>query len=229
MYWPPQTPIQLNISFTFVLYIQLKHGGYTKSKSQRTVSLLCAFVSTAYLEFLKKQTKNITKVIDLICLIISSLNVVGKKNRNGFIFPATILSKRAKYKICVSSTCMVIILLYPFPLQQWPFPFFTFVFESINSEGFEVQAIHKKVFTLCSFTLHTFGQLLTSTVKKHLQANEMVGTDWELKNNNNKKKQYSLTDSLSFYWDVLSSVGVSGAGESLPPYRALSTKHQRQA
>lgn len=79
MYWPPQTPIQLNISFTFVLYIQLKHGGYTKSKSQRTVSLLCAFVSTAYLEFLKKQTKNITKVIDLICLIISSLNVVGKK------------------------------------------------------------------------------------------------------------------------------------------------------
>lgn len=229
MYWPPQTPIQLNISFTFVLYIQLKHGGYTKSKSQRTVSLLCAFVSTAYLEFLKKQTKNITKVIDLICLIISSLNVVGKKNRNGFIFPATILSKRAKYKICVSSTCMVIILLYPFPLQQWPFPFFTFVFESINSEGFEVQAIHKKVFTLCSFTLHTFGQLLTSTVKKHLQANEMVGTDWELKNNNKKKKQYSLTDSLSFYWDVLSSVGVSGAGESLPPYRALSTKHQRQA
>lgn len=229
MYWPPQTPIQLNISFTFVLYIQLKHGGYTKSKSQRTVSLLCAFVSTAYLEFLKKQTKNITKVIDLICLIISSLNVVGKKNRNGFIFPATILSKRAKYKICVNSTCMVIILLYPFPLQQWPFPFFTFVFESINSEGFEVQAIHKKVFTLCSFTLHTFGQLLTSTVKKHLQANEMVGTDWELKNNNNKKKQYSLTDSLSFYWDVLSSVGVSGAGESLPPYRALSTKHQRQA
>lgn len=152
-----------------------------------------------------------------------------KKNRNGFIFPATILSKRAKYKICVSSTCMVIILLYPFPLQQWPFPFFTFVFESINSEGFEVQAIHKKVFTLCSFTLHTFGQLLTSTVKKHLQANEMVGTDWELKNNNNKKKQYSLTDSLSFYWDVLSSVGVSGSGESLPPYRALSTKHQRQA
>lgn len=121
-----------------------------------------------------------------------------KKNRNGFIFPATILSKRAKYKICVSSTCMVIILLYPFPLQQWPFPFFTFVFESINSEGFEVQAIHKKVFTLCSFTLHTFGQLLTSTVKKHLQANEMVGTDWELKNNNNKKKTV-LLDRLSVF------------------------------
>lgn len=54
MYWPPQTPIQLNIS----LYIQLKHGGYTKSKSQRTVSLLCAFVSTAYLEFFKKKKNN---------------------------------------------------------------------------------------------------------------------------------------------------------------------------
>lgn len=92
---------------------------------------------------------------------------------------------------------MVIILLYPFPLQQWPFPFFTFVFESINSEGFEVQAIHKKVFTLCSFTLHTFGQLLTSTVKKHLQANEMVGTDWELKNNN--KKKTVLLDRLSVF------------------------------
>lgn len=223
MYWPPQTPIQLNISFTFVLYIQLKHGGYTKSKSQRTVSLLCAFVSTAYLEFLKKQTKNITKVIDLICLIISSLNVVGKKNRNGFIFPATILSKRAKYKICVSSTCMVIILLYPFPLQQWPFPFFTFVFESINSEGFEVQAIHKKVFTLCSFTLHTFGQLLTSTVKKHLQANEMVGTDWELKNNNNKKNS-TPWPTLCVFTEMCSVLWVSVVQESL----CLPTGHWAQ-
>lgn len=122
---------------------------------------------------------------------------VKKKNRNGFVLPATIQSKRAKYKICVSSTCMVIILLYPFPLQQWPFPFFTFVCESINSEGFEVQAIHKNGFTLYRFTLHTFGQLLTSTVKKHLQANEMVETDWELKNNNNKKAV--LLDRLSVF------------------------------
>lgn len=190
--------------------------------------LLFPLLTSSSLKKKKKLTKNITKVIYLICLIISSLNVVGKKNRNGFVFPATIQLKRAKYKICVSSTCMVIILLYPFPLQQWPFPLFTFVFESINSGGFEVQAIHKKVFTLCSFTLHTFGQLLTSTVKEHLQANEMVGTDWELKKQQ-QQKQYSLTDSLSFYWDVFSSVGVSGAGESLPPYRALSTKHQRQA
>lgn len=51
---PPKTPIQLSISSTLVLYIQLKHGGYTKSQSQRPISLLCAFVYTAYLEFFKK-------------------------------------------------------------------------------------------------------------------------------------------------------------------------------
>lgn len=109
-------------SVKYLLYIRPVHPTQTWwihkiEKSKNSKFTLC-FCFHCLPRVLKKQTKNITKVIDLICLIISSLNVVGKKNRNGFIFPATILSKRAKYKICVSSTCMVIILLYPFPLQQ---------------------------------------------------------------------------------------------------------------
>lgn len=70
-------------SVKYLLYIRPVHPTQTWwihkiEKSKNSKFTLC-FCFHCLPRVLKKQTKNITKVIDLICLIISSLNVVGKK------------------------------------------------------------------------------------------------------------------------------------------------------
>lgn len=110
-----------------------------------------------------------------------------------------------------------------FPYSNDLFHFSHLCLKVLTVRGLRCRLSIKKVFTLCSFTLHTFGQLLTSTVKKHLQANEMVGTDWELKNNNNKKNS-TPWPTLCLFTEMCSVLWVSVVQESL----CLPTGHWAQ-